>query len=74
MYDMYIDEYEGYDQLYVQQMAGQNGAAIKSQLLRAWRERWSDLQWSVNVKKVIPPCYTADSCQLPGVCQMVVFV
>ncbi|KAI0211616.1 Mediator of RNA polymerase II transcription subunit 24 [Lamellibrachia satsuma] len=46
-------------------MAGQNGAAIKSQLLRAWRERWSDLQWSVNVKKVIPPGYTADSCQLP---------
>ena len=54
------------DWLCLQTMAGQNGAAIKSQLLRAWRERWSDLQWSVNVKKVIPPGYTADSCQLPG--------
>ncbi|XP_066301891.1 mediator of RNA polymerase II transcription subunit 24-like [Branchiostoma lanceolatum] len=29
-------------------------ASIKSFLLRAWRERWTELQWSVNLKQAFP--------------------
>ena len=29
--------------------------ALKSLLLRAWRERWSDVQWSIAVKRLLSP-------------------
>jgi len=29
-------------------------SGFKSLLLRAWRERWSDVQWSISVKKLLP--------------------
>ncbi len=30
-------------------------SALKSLLLRAWRERWSDVQWSISVKRLLSP-------------------
>ena len=47
-------------------MASTKHSHIKSLLLRAWRERWSDVQWSINVKKVLPPGGNGDSCNLAG--------
>ncbi|XP_064648525.1 mediator of RNA polymerase II transcription subunit 24-like [Lineus longissimus] len=31
-----------------------NTKAIKCLLLQAWRERWSDIQWGINLKKHLP--------------------
>ena len=44
--------------------------AIQSQLVRAWRERWTDVEWSVHLKALLPQdapsTYTGDAYQLPG--------
>ena len=41
--------------------------SLKSLLLRAWRERWSDTKWSVHVKKLVSqPAGGVEESQLAG--------
>ena len=42
-----------------------SSAALRSLLIRAWRERWGDVQWGIQVKSVIPKGATGDSLQIP---------
>ena len=45
--------------------ASGSSAALRSLLIRAWRERWGDVQWGIQVKSVIPKGATGDSLQIP---------
>ena len=29
-------------------------SALRSLLVRAWRERWSDIQWRIHLQEVLP--------------------
>jgi len=40
--------------------------AVKSALISGWRERWSDEQWSVAVRRNLPRGASGDTCQLAG--------
>ena len=35
-------------------MASNTTLAIRSLLLKGWRERWSDIQWGIHLKEVLP--------------------
>ena len=48
-------------------MASPKAVMAKSLLLRAWRERWSDMQWGINIKKVLTAGVTGDALNLSGV-------
>ena len=41
-------------------------SALRSLLVRAWRERWSDIQWSIHLKEVLPRGATGDVYDLSG--------
>jgi len=38
---------------------------VKALLMRAWRERWTDIQWGVQLKKVLSSS-AGDPKDLPG--------
>ncbi|KAI1303139.1 Mediator of RNA polymerase II transcription subunit 24 [Halotydeus destructor] len=40
--------------------AGGTSKSIKSLLLDAWRERWSEIEWGTNLKKVLPRGVSGD--------------
>lgn len=40
---------------------------LKQAILQAWKERWSDYQWAINMKKFFPRGATWDILNLAGV-------
>ncbi|XP_076067943.1 mediator complex subunit 24 isoform X2 [Oratosquilla oratoria] len=44
----------------MEQVTSSKAGTIRSLLIRAWRERWSDLQWGIHIKTVLPRCVSGD--------------
>lgn len=40
--------------------------SLKQAILQAWKERWSDYQWAINIKKNCPKGSTWDYLNLAG--------
>ncbi|XP_071803765.1 mediator of RNA polymerase II transcription subunit 24-like [Asterias amurensis] len=38
--------------------------SMKELLLKAWRERWTDVQWSTQMKQILPPGVSGDNYKL----------
>ncbi len=47
-------------------MASDRSGAIRALLLKAWRERWTDIQWGIHLKTVLPREATGDAFNLSG--------
>ena len=47
-------------------------AGMKQLLVRAWRERWTDTQWSIHSKAIVTDP-NSDCALLSGYCQIVDF-
>lgn len=47
-------------------MASDRTIAIRSLLIKAWRERWSDIQWGIHIKSVLPRGGSGDAYNLSG--------
>ncbi|XP_068245163.1 mediator of RNA polymerase II transcription subunit 24 isoform X2 [Palaemon carinicauda] len=41
-------------------VSSSKAGTIRSLLIRAWRERWSDLQWGIHIKTVLPRAVSGD--------------
>ncbi|XP_042863132.1 mediator of RNA polymerase II transcription subunit 24-like isoform X2 [Penaeus japonicus] len=41
-------------------LSSSKAGTIRSLLIRAWRERWSDLQWGIHIKTVLPRAVSGD--------------
>lgn len=41
-------------------------SALKGLLVKAWRERWSDVQWSIHLKEILPRGCCGDVYDLSG--------
>lgn len=39
---------------------------LKQAILQAWKERWSDYQWAINIKRNFPKGATWDYLNLAG--------
>ncbi|XP_013388960.1 mediator of RNA polymerase II transcription subunit 24-like isoform X2 [Lingula anatina] len=46
------------------QAGEKNMSSMKSLLMRAWRERWSDIQWGITVKRLLTRFAEAEMCNL----------
>ena len=42
---------------------------LKQAILQAWKERWSDYQWAINIKRNCPKGVTWDYLNLAGQCR-----
>ncbi|XP_022080010.1 mediator of RNA polymerase II transcription subunit 24-like [Acanthaster planci] len=52
----------------------QRSHALKELLLKAWRERWSDVQWSTQMKQILPPGVSGDAYKLTDIILTQAFV
>ena len=43
-------------------MDSKKEVSLKSLLLRAWRERWPDMHWSIHVKQLLGPVLETGDC------------
>ena len=40
---------------------------VRILLMQAWRERWSDVQWGIQLKRLLA-AYSEETCDLAGRC------
>ncbi|XP_038078948.1 mediator of RNA polymerase II transcription subunit 24-like isoform X2 [Patiria miniata] len=52
----------------------QRSQSLKELLLKAWRERWSDVQWSTHMKRILPPGVSGDAYKLTDIILTQAFV
>ncbi|XP_033127688.1 mediator of RNA polymerase II transcription subunit 24-like isoform X4 [Anneissia japonica] len=47
---------------------------LQQQVMQAWRERWSDVQWSTEIKKIVPRGMSGDAFSLAEILLNQIFV